>query len=435
VAIRVEPAAERALRKGHPWLFADSIREMSRAATPGTVGVVFDRKGRFLAAGLLDPESPIRLRVLAAGTPARIGPPLFRSRIQEALALRTPLLQDPLTTGYRVLHGENDGMPGLVVDRYGEALVMKCYTLAWAPHLQDVTAALVQDLGPSSVLLLAARRVAASGHAPPALKRPTLLHGVPLGGGAPPHESGAPLPGGGALPYDEGAPSPERGALPFLEAGLRYEAHPLQGQKTGFYLDQRENRARVERHAAARRREGTSPLRVLNVFSYTGGFSLAAARGGADEVVSMDASGAALQQAERHFRLNGADPGVARARHRTREGDAFLFLEELAGTGKRFGMVILDPPSFAKETGQVRKALEAYRRLTRLALGVLAPGGTLVQASCSSRVPAADFHGAVLAAAAGTGRPLVELERTEHPLDHPVTFPEGAYLKCLFARG
>lgn len=407
MAVRVEPAAERALRKGHPWLFADSIREMSRAATPGTVGVVFDRKGRFLAAGLLDPESPIRLRVFAAGTPARIGPSLFRSRIQEALALRTPLIQDPLTTGYRVLHGENDGMPGLVVDRYGDALVMRCYTLAWAPHLRDVTAALVQDLGPSSVLLLAARRVAASGQAPPALKRPALLHGGRLAGEA----------------------------IPFLEAGLHYEAHPLKGQKTGFYLDQRENRARVERHAAERGREETGPLRVLNVFSYTGGFSLAAARGGADEVMSVDASGAALEQAERHFGLNEADSGVARSRHRTREGDAFQLLAELAGAGKRFGMVILDPPSFAKEAGQVRGALEAYRRLTRLALGVLAPEGTLVQASCSSRVPAADFHGAVLAAAAGAGRPLVELERTEHPMDHPVTFPEGAYLKCLFARG
>jgi 23S rRNA (cytosine1962-C5)-methyltransferase len=408
VALRVESSAERALRGGHPWLFGDSIREMSREASPGSVGVVFDRKGRFLAAGLLDPEGPIRLRVLASGKPARIGPDLFRERIRNALGLRERLVSDPGTTGYRILSGENDGMPGLVVDRYGDSLVLKIYSLSWGPHLRDVVSALETELSPDAVLLLAARRVAGSERAPPALQEPALLHGTL---------------------------SDDHGTLPFLEQGLRFEAHPLLGHKTGFYLDQRENRIRVEDLVRKEKvKTGGTSFPVLNVFSYTGGFSLAAARGGATEVVSVDASGPALRQADRHFELNRDDPRVARARHRTREGDAFGILSELADEGERFRMVILDPSSFAKDAGQVRRALAGYQRLTRLGLSVLDPGGLLVQASCSSRIPEGDFHAAVHAAALQARRPLQEVERTGHPLDHPVTFPEGAYLKCLFAR-
>jgi 23S rRNA (cytosine1962-C5)-methyltransferase len=380
--------------------------------------VVFDRKGRFLAVGLLDPDGPIRLRILSAGTPAQIGAAFFRERLQGALALRAPLLADPRTTGVRLLSGENDGMPGLVVDRYGETLVLKAYTLAWGAHLRELLPALLEVCRPRAVLLLAARRVAGSPLAPPFLREPTLLHGT--------------LPD----PWDDGG---ESGALPFLESGLRFEAHPLSGHKTGFYLDQRDNRTRLE----ARVREGIrdmgggrpSSLRVLNAFSYTGGFSLAAARGGAAQVVSVDRSGPALRQAERHFHLNGKDSHIARARHRTVEGDAFQALEEFAEEGERFDVVVLDPPSFAREAGQVDGAVGAYQRLTRLGLRVLRPGGLLVQASCSARVGAERFHGAILAAARGEGRPLEEVERTGHPLDHPVGFPEGAYLKCLFARG
>jgi 23S rRNA (cytosine1962-C5)-methyltransferase len=380
---------------------------MSRAAPPGSVGVVFDRKGRFLAAGLLDPEGPIRLRVLASGKPARIGPDLFRERIRNALDLRERLVSDPGTTGYRVLSGENDGMPGLVVDRYGDSLVLKVYTLSWGPHLRDVVSALEAELSPGAVLLLAARRVTASQRAPGVFQEPAILCGT----------------------------LPEDGTLSFLERRIRFEAHPLLGHKTGFYLDQRDNRARVEDLVRSEEeRTGETALPVLNVFSYTGGFSLAAARGGATDVVSVDASGPALRQAERHFELNRDDPRVARVRHRIREGDAFGILSELADAGEQFRMVILDPPSFAKEASQVRRALAGYQRLTRLGLSVLAPGGLLVQASCSSRIPEGEFHAAVHAAALQAGRPLEELERTGHPVDHPVTFPEGAYLKCLFAR-
>jgi 23S rRNA (cytosine1962-C5)-methyltransferase len=387
------------------------VREASREAPAGTVGVVFDRKNRFLAAGLLDPEGPIRLRVLVHGGPAPIGPDLFRDRLQSALELRAPLLQDARTTGYRVLSGENDGVPGLVADRYGEGLVLKIYSPSWISHLREVVPVLLEACAPSLVVLLPSRRVAGSALTPPVFREPVLLHGE----------------------------LPEGGALPFRESGLHLEAHPLQGQKTGFYLDQRENRARVEEEVARMAGEvapgGRGPVRVLNAFSYTGAFSLRAARGGAEEVLSLDAAGGALRQAERHFRLNRTDPAVARCLHRTMEGEAFEALAALARNGERFQAVILDPPSFAAETRQRNRALAAYRSLTRLALPLLDRGGLLVQASCSSRVEANAFFSAVHEAARTAGRPLVELARTGHPLDHPVTFPEGAYLKCLFARG
>ena len=235
----------------------------------------------------MDPEGPIRLRVLATGKPAPIGVGLFRERIRAALSVRASLVEDPGTTGFRVLSGENDGMPGLVVDRYGHTLVMKIYSLCWGPYLRDLVSALEAELAPTAVLLLTARRVAGSSLAPPPLRGPSVLHG--------------------SLPDD--------GAISFSEGGLQFEAHPLLGHKTGFYLDQRENRARVERYVQGEvQSPGGEEFRVLNVFSYTGGFSLASARGGAREVVSVDVSGPALQQAERHFQQISC-PGSMQAQY------------------------------------------------------------------------------------------------------------------------
>jgi 23S rRNA (cytosine1962-C5)-methyltransferase len=398
VAVRIVPAAERALRAGHPWLFETSIRRTSRDGGPGDVAVVFDRKNRFLAVGLVDPDGPIRVRVLASGSPEEVGGGLFARRIERALSLRRSLLEDPSTTGVRVLSGENDGLPGVVGDLYGDTLVLKLYSLAWVFRLRELLPALVERLGPQSVLLLTARRVRTSERCPPAFRSPVSLHGSPAPGGV----------------------------LPFLERGLRFEAHPLVGHKTGFYLDQRENRARVEDIAGGRR--------VLDVFGHTGAFSVAAARGGAAEVLTVDASGPALAQARRHFELNREDASVRRAGHRTLEGDAFEEMARLARERASFDLVIVDPPSFAREASQVPGALDAYRRLTELAISLLAPEGVLVQASCSARIAAEDFFAAVHRGAARSGRPIEELGRTGHPTDHPVGFPEGEYLKCFYGR-
>jgi 23S rRNA (cytosine1962-C5)-methyltransferase len=211
----------------------------------------------------------------------------------------------------------------------------------------------------------------------------------------------------------------------FLENGLCFEADPIRGQRTGFYLDQRDNRARVEKLA-----DGKT---VLNVFAYTGGFAVYAARGGASHILSVDASAPALQVATRNLARNRRMPAVAAASHDILVGDAFKVLPRLAEDGRRFDMVIVDPPAFAQKAEQEAQALSAYARLTRLSLGVLQSGGILVQASCSSRVSAETFFETVHHAAVRAGRPLRELERTAHALDHPIGFKEGAYLKCLFA--
>jgi 23S rRNA (cytosine1962-C5)-methyltransferase len=399
IAMRVSPAAERAIRQGHPWVFERAIQDQSQAGKPGDLAVVFDAKRRFLAIGLYDPDSPIRVRILQSRQPAAIDADWFAARLGQAAAIRAPLLAGPpdrLTTGYRLVHGENDGFPGLVVDRYADTLVLKLYTPAWIPHLKAVCPALMQ-VSPAERLILRLGRSL--------LKQPKTLSGL---------ADGLTLAG-----------PPPQGPILFHENGLVFESEPLLGQKTGFFLDQRENRARVEKLA-----RGKS---VLNVFAYTGGFSVYAARGGARQVVSLDISAPTMQAAVRNMAHNRHLPTVAAAAHETLAEDAFEALAHMARENRRFDLVIIDPPMFAHNQAQVAGALAAYQRLTRLGLAVLNPGGVLVQASCSSQVSSQDFFEAIHQEARQAGRPLQEIERSGHALDHPVNFPEGAYLKCLFA--
>lgn len=396
LAVRVRPSAERAIRSGHPWLFGDSVISVSDSGAPGDVAVVFDRANRFLAAGLYDPTSPIRVRVLVHGEPAEIGEGLFRHRIAAALGLRGNVASAE-TTAFRVLNGGSDGMAGLVADLYERTLVLQAFTAAWFPHLGDVVEASGELLAPERVLLLVADRVARGEGCPPELRNGAVLRGEPAPGG-----------------------------VPFLETGLRFEAHPFQGHKTGFYLDQRANRRRLGGQSRG--------ARVLNMFSYTGGFSVHAARGGAREVVSVDLAAPALAQAERHFDLNAGSAAVAACRHRTVEGDAFEVMARTADEGEAFDIVVVDPPSFARAARHRERALRAYRALTRLAVPLVRPGGLLVQASCSSRIRRDEFFRSVEEEARATGRPLAEVRRTGHPPDHPVGFAEAEYLKCLWAR-
>jgi 23S rRNA (cytosine1962-C5)-methyltransferase len=357
--------------------------------------VIFDRKNRFMAVGLYDPHSPIRVRVLHQGSPAEINGRWWQHKLEAAAARREPLAGTG-TTGCRLVHGENDGFPGLVIDRYAETLVMKMYTTAWVPHLREVAAAVTAVAHPERILLRLNRSAAAQADELFGLQNGSLLLGPPVAG-------------------------PVR----FQENGLWFAADVVEGQKTGFFLDQRENRARVEPLAAGKS--------VLNVFAYSGGFSLYAARGGARRVSSLDISRPALDAAAGNFALNAAHPAVAAAEHELIVGDAFARMAALRRNGRSFDMVIIDPPSFAKKQAEVERALGAYGRLVRLGLGLLRPGGVLVTASCSSRVSAARFFALVHETARKEKRPLREIERTGHALDHPITFPEGAYLKCLFA--
>ncbi len=398
VALRVTADAERTLRFGHPWLFDKVIRKQSHEGQVGDLAVIYDKRERFLALGLYDPTSPIRVRILQRLKPAPIDATWFKQRLAAAVSIREPLAKlHDVTTGYRLVNGENDGLPGLILDRYADTLVLKLYTSAWVPHLRAVLDAVLATVPASRIILRLSRALAL---------RPKALHGL---------SDGAALLG-----------EAPQGAIVFQENGLKFESDPVRGHKTGFFLDQRDNRLTMANFS--RRRT------ALDVFAYTGGFSVYAARGGAESVTSVDTSRPALEAARRNFALNRDLPSVAKARHETIYGDAFVVMEQLARVRRQFGVVIVDPPSFAKSMAEVTAALEAYASLTRLALAVLEPGGTLMIASCSSHVQEEQFYKTVHQAARQAGSPLKELSRTAHPLDHPISFREGAYLKALLAR-
>lgn len=395
IALRITAPGERALKQGHPWVFDQSITEQSREGRPGDLAVIFDGKRRFLAIGLYDPTSPIRVRILQKLKPAAINTDWFVEKIKTADVIRAPLKEQD-TNGYRLVHGENDGLPGLVIDRYAKTLVLKLYTPAWVPHLKDIFFALQQTQSFDHLILRLSRTLN---------KKADHLHGLADG-------------------ITLTSQTPESLIL-FKENGLTFECDSIHGQKTGFFLDQRENRERVRTLS-----KGKS---VLNVFSYTGGFSLYAADGGANEVVSVDFSTPAVQATLRNIEHNQHRPNVRNAKFETLAQDAFEALAQMKMSSRLFDIVILDPPMFAQNQSQIETALAAYRRLTQLGLGVLKRGGILVQASCSSRVSADEFFNAIHQAAQEAGRPLKEIERTAHAIDHPITYKEGAYLKCLFA--
>ncbi len=391
--MRISPSAERALRQGHPWVFDQSITEQSHTGAPGDLAVIFDDKRRFLAIGLYDPTSAIRVRILQSRDSATINADWFQNKLVNAARVRVAL-DEKNTTGYRLVHGENDGLPGLVLDRYADTLVLKLYTPAWIPHLKDFCDALAL-VSPATHLILRLNRSVQ--------KQTEFLHGLSDGMTLSLHASRPP------------------NLILFKENGLIFESDPLRGQKTGFFLDQRDNRARVEKLSRDKS--------VLNVFAYTGGFSVYAARGSAKEVVSVDVSAPALEAAVRNMKHNA----LAEVPHETIAADAFEVLADMTSQKRLFDMVIIDPPMFAQSEKQITSALSAYRKLTRLGLDVLRHDGTLVQASCSSRVDADAFFESIHHSAKEAGRQLTELERTGHALDHPISFKEGAYLKCLFA--
>lgn len=396
IAVRVTPDALRHVKRGHPWVFDGSIVSESFSGEAGDLAVIFDSDRKFAAIGLYDPRSPIRIRVLHRGRPATINRDFWREKVSEALGARADLAAGNWTTGYRIINGENDGFPGLVVDRYAEVLVLKVYSTAWLPHLVELLPVLEEINGVDAVVLRLARNVSSS---------PTFG-----------------LTDGQLLTGDIAEP------VLFRENGLIFESHVLTGQKTGHFLDQRENRQRVRERV----RERAEGCRVLDVFSCTGGFSVYAAAGGARLVHSVDSNESAIETARRNFVHNQVD--VASATHETTVGDAFDVMTQLSRKGDRFDIVVVDPPSFAKKKSDISRGLRSYGRLTDLALALLAPGGTLVQASCSSRITADDFYDAIQTAAVARGTVLGEVERTGHATDHPIGFAEGSYLKAVFAR-
>ena len=392
--LRVTAAAESVLRAGHPWLFADSIREQNRSGQFGELAVIYDRKDRFLAIGFYDPDSPIRVRLLHVGKTRAINHTWWAAQLAHALDARMGLF-DELTTGFRWINGESDGWPGLVLDRYDRALALKLYTAAWLPRLEEMAGLIAERLHPERIILRLSRNLQELAQRRFGKADGEILLGPPLSG-----------------------------PVVFLETGLRFEADVLHGQKTGFFLDQRENRRWVG--ALARGRD------VLNAFSFSGGFSLYAARGGARSVADLDLSAHALAGAERNFALNAAQASIAACRHERIQADAFEWLKHQPR--RKFGLVILDPPSLAKREIERPGAIRVYERLAASGIGHLAPGGILFASSCSAHVTAEEFFEAVRRAAVGAGRAFEILRTTRHAPDHPATFREAEYLKAIYLR-
>lgn len=395
LAARLTPDALRQVRAGHPWVYDGSITSLKGDGASGDLAVVFDSDRNFVAIGLYDPASPIRIKIVHRGKPTPIDRSFWRQRLLAADERRRPLIERGDTTGYRVVNGENDGLPGLILDRYAETLVIKLYSPMWLPHLVDVVPAIAEAFHPQALILRLARS----------------MHGGALHG----------LAEGDALL----GVSPTEPVL-FSECGLSFEADVVHGHKTGHFLDQRENRELVAGFA--------SGCRVLDMYASTGGFSVHAAAAGARDIVAVDLSAPALAAAQRNITRNLTQAAVAGCAFRTEVGDALEVMDRFARNGERFEMVIVDPPSFTPRQVSIERALNSYAMLAERAVQLLRADGLLFLASCSSRVSADEFYMTVSHAAARKERPLAELRRTGHASDHPVTFPQGAYLKAVLAR-
>ena len=371
-------------------MFDQALRSVSGSGSAGDLGVVFDDNRRFVAIGLYDPDSPIRLRILHQGKPRQIDSEFFTDKIQRAFQARADLEEDPDTTAFRIVNGENDGLGGLIVDRYENAAVVKIYTKAWFPHLRSVIDAVVGLSSIDSVLLRLGREV--SDGETFGLNNGDLLAGPEVSD-----------------------------VVQFKENALTFGADLRRGHKTGHFLDQRDNRQRV--------RDLSDAKVVLDVFACTGGFSVHAAAGGASLVTSVDVSAPALSAARLNMTLNGLETN-----HEIIVGDAYQTLSELAAAGRSFDLVVVDPPSFAHSKDQIDRAKAAYLRLATAAAKVVGANGLLFHSSCSNRVDEDEFGTLVDQGIQRAGRSSRCLARYGHGTDHPVTFPQGAYLKAVLRR-
>ncbi|MBI5512345.1 MAG: class I SAM-dependent rRNA methyltransferase [Deltaproteobacteria bacterium] len=385
VTVELRKPLERALAQGHPWLWREALGPFT--AEPGAVVTVQSRDRRFVARGLAEGSGTLAVRVFTVRDEA-LDRPWLDARLSQALQLRKRLTP-PDTTAWRLLHGEGDRLPGVVCDVYGNVGVLsldgdgaRAWEGVWAEALEPV----LRGLGVGALLGREGRG---------AERRTTALWG--------------------SLP---------EGEVRVLEHGMTLLGDLLQGQKTGLFLDQRESRRRV--------RALSSGLRVLNLYGYTGGFSVAAGLGGALDVTTVDSAPAALALATRTWAANGLDP----SRHHAAAEDVPAFLAEARRRGARWDLVIADPPSFAPRESAVEGALKSYRALHAACLAVLSPEGLYLAGSCSSHVGLAAFRGTLADGAEKARRALQVLDTWGAPADHPClpAFPEGEYLKNVLCR-
>jgi 23S rRNA (cytosine1962-C5)-methyltransferase len=393
VKLAVRPGLGKHLRAGHPWVFKKALVDLPRLP-PGSVVDLTD-EGRFAARGYFDPYSAIAVRVLSTDPSESINGAFFERRVKACWELRQNLLDLTDTDSYRLIHGEGDGLPGVIVDLYAGFAVIKLYSAGLTPYRSMLVEALMRVI--------------------PNLKgvvgRDEIGRDDAEGDDGPP--SGKTL---------AGASAPE--LLTIRERGVNFLVDVLRGQKTGFFLDQRENRALLRRLSRGRT--------VLNCFSFSGGFSVNAALGGASHVFSVDRDEDSIALARQNFSLNGLDPN----QHDFLAADVFELLESFKKEGRKFDIIVLDPPAFAKSQKAVEAAIAGYTSLNRQALAVLKPGGLLCTASCSARVSPEAFFEAIKEAGYNARVELTLVEERYQPPDHPIRlqFREGRYLKYYVLR-
>ncbi len=364
--------------------------KITEGGKPGDLAIIFDNaENKMIGIGLYDPASPIQIKMLHFGGPVKIDHDFFRAQILTAIEKRAQLLETD-TNSFRLIFGENDGFPGLIADVYAKCLVVKLYSEAWLPWLEFISEDLIRISG-CDVLVLRLSRL-----------MKTKLEGKLSDG---------------MIVY--GHLNEE--TILFSEHGLHFSANVIKGHKTGYFLDHRHNRRRVGQLGHGRR--------VLDVFAYSGGFSVHALAGGATDVCSVDISAQALDQARINAALN-----PHKGSHSFIRGDAFKVLDQLISDQQKFDLVVIDPPSFAKRESEVSMAKRKYAELIDKALNLVPAGGVLVMASCSSRITSRSFFDLVETRIKMSGRSYDLMDRTLHDSDHHAVFPEGFYLKCAYYR-
>lgn len=387
--LRLKPGRERSLLRHHPWIFSGAIDEVAGSPKGGDTVRISAADGKFLAWAAYSPASQIRARAWSFDEAQVPGPELFATRIGAALARRSAELPAEAGDAMRLVHGESDELPGLIADRYGDTLVVQILSAGSEKWRETLIATLKEQSGCARVYERSDTET-------------RELEGLAASSG---------------LVFGRAADGPTR----IVEHGIAYEIDVGTGQKTGFYLDQRDNRLRVRGLAEDRE--------VLDCFCYAGGFAISALAGGARSVLAIDSSAHALTQAKRNIALNRVASGGAK----WLESDVFQALRKLKRDGRQFDLIVLDPPKFAPTSKDAARAARGYKDINLNALKLLRPGGLLATFSCSGGISPDLFQKIVAGAAADAGSPLLLRERFRSAPDHPVRieFPEGEYLKGL----
>ncbi len=392
-ALILKPGRDKPVRNRHPWVFSGAILRTEGQPQPGDLVTILDSGSEPLGTATYNPASQIVARIISWDAQEPIDDEFWRSRLDRAIDGRTLLALPPATTGYRLVYAESDGLPGLIVDGYNDVLAVQLLTLGMERRKEILFDLLQELLSPAAIVERSDVDV----------REKEGLESV----------SGVVR---GTLP-DE---------MTIQENGFHFPVDVLGGHKTGFYLDQRDNRALLNDPALV------SGHTVLNLFSYTGAFGVYAAAGGAAKVLQVDSSVPALEAAEQTMALNGFDSPD----HEYMAGDAFEVLRYFREEKEQFDVIVLDPPKFAHSQSGVDRATRGYKDLNWLALRLLRPGGVLLTFSCSGLISADLFQKVVFGAAVDAGRDVQIMRHLSQAADHPVllTFPESAYLKGLLCR-